>query len=213
MKLLYGIVLILGLVDWSVQADNACLVTGKTSDGNPLEDDKWQDMGGNCTKEITDQIHRELTASLTYLAMGAHFLSDVQFRPGTSAFFLQSAGEERAHAKDLIDYLLMRGRSVGPDAIPAIIPPTLRWDSIEKAFNDALKIEKSVRENFVNIIAVCESKDLKNDYHAADLMTGKFLEEQHESIRKIVGHLATLNKMNKMHGVFSEIMFDQTLLA
>jgi len=50
-------------------------------------------------------------------------------------------------------------------------------------------------------------------FQAADLMTGKFLEEQHESIRKIVGLLATLTKMKQQYGDFSEVMFDRTLIA
>jgi hypothetical protein len=46
---------------------------------------------------------------------------------------------------------------------------------------------------------------------AADLMTGRFLEEQHESIRKIAGHLATLAKMDAF-GSLAEVMFDKNVL-
>jgi ferritin heavy chain len=210
MKAFYGIVLILGLVDLSMQSQSWCEVqVNKVKDAEKW---KWQDMDANCMTAISDQIHRELTASLTYLAIGAHFTGDKNFRPNVAAFFLESANEERAHAKDLINYLTVRGQKIEKSIIPDITP-SLEWSSIEDALTKALKIETDVRSNFVDIIEVCEGREAKdkNDYHAADLMTGKFLEEQHESIRKIVGHLSTLTKMkhSEGYGDFAEIIFDK----
>lgn len=63
-------------------------------------------------KEVRRQIQKEVDASLTYLAMGAHFAQDTINRPGFSEFFLKAAGEEREHATKLIEYLLMRGQLV-----------------------------------------------------------------------------------------------------
>jgi len=207
-----GLLFVLSLVEWSVQS-NYCEVGG----GLPLEQSTWQDMEDNCYKSATEQIHRELNASMTYLSMGAHFTSDRHYRPGIAAFFLEGANEERSHAKALMEYVLMRGLSIKSSSIPPLIPK-LRWDSVEQALTVAMDIERSVRTNFVDIIRVCEGSDearptLNNDYHAADLFTGIFLEEQHTSIRKIAGHLATLVKMKASYGEFAEIMFDRTLLA
>jgi len=205
-----GILALFALVDLSIQS-NYCEI------GGGLSPDKaqWPDMEDNCFKSVVEQIHREFNASLTYMSIGAHFTTDRHFRPGTAAFFLEGANEERQHAKALMEYLLMRGLSVKSSVIPPLIPK-LRWDSIEQAFNVALDIETSVRKNFVDIIRVCEGTDerrptLANDYHAADLLTGTYLEEQHTSIRQIAGHLATLVKMKTQYGEFSEIMFDKTL--
>lgn len=73
---------------------------------------EWLDLKENsgCMREMRRQIQAEIDASLTYLAMGAHFAQDTINRPGFSEFFLKAAGEEREHAYKLIEYLLMRGR-------------------------------------------------------------------------------------------------------
>lgn len=59
--------------------------------------------------ELKRQIQEEINASIQYLAMGAHFARDTVNRPGFSHFFFKAAGEERAHAQKLVEYLLMRG--------------------------------------------------------------------------------------------------------
>lgn len=61
------------------------------------------------------QIQAEIDASITYLAMGAHFAQDTVNRPGFAEFFFKSAGEEREHATKLIEYLLMRGQLTATD--------------------------------------------------------------------------------------------------
>jgi len=197
------------LAQWSLQSSFCEVGTGLQGDKN-----NWQDLETKCYEAVTEHLHKELNASLTYLAMSAHFTTDLHYRPGTAAFFLEGAHEERQHAKALMDYVLMRGLSVKSNVVPSLVPD-LRWKSIEEALTAAMDLEKKVRKDFVNIIKVCESGDQptnQNDYHAADLMTGVFLEEQHQSIRKIAGHLATLVKMKTRYGEFAEIMFDKTLL-
>jgi len=211
MKSFLSLVLLISCVELSVQS-NYCEVGG----GLSAEKSVWQDMEDNCYGSVVEQVHRELNASMTYLSMGAHFSTDRHFRPGVAAFFLEGANDERSHAKALMEYILMRGLSIKSSAIPPLIPK-LRWDSIEQALTVAMDIERSVRQNFVDIIRVCEGSDsakktVNNDYHASDLMTGVFLEEQHQSIRKIAGHLATLVKMKTQYGEFAEIMFDKTML-
>lgn len=58
---------------------------------------------------MVDQVEIELTASMTYLAMAAHFSKDEINRPGFAEYFFKSASEEREHAIKIMDYLLMRG--------------------------------------------------------------------------------------------------------
>lgn len=65
-------------------------------------------MSNGCLDEVKRQIQAEINASVTYLAMGAHFAKDTVNRPGFSEFFFKSASEEREHATKLIEYLLMR---------------------------------------------------------------------------------------------------------
>jgi len=201
-----------GLSD-ATPAHGGCSIPDKF----PPELDNHKDWPNlNCSRSIVEQVQRELKASLTYLAMGAYFTSDHYYRPGTAGFFLEGANEERQHAKALMEYVLMRGSKISITDMPFEITPTKReWKSVSDALSDALQIEKDVRQNFKDIIAVCENFQGYNDYHAADLLTGTFLEEQHQSIRKIAEHLATLSRMqtNKHYGKFAEIMFDKTLIS
>lgn len=66
-------------------------------------------MTNGCIMEVRRQIQIETNASITYLAMGAHFAEDTVNLPGFSEFFIKVASEEREHAIKLIQYLLMRG--------------------------------------------------------------------------------------------------------
>lgn len=215
MKLFVSVLALLGMVGWSMQADQ-CVV----APGEPIKE--WSDMAVDCHQKLNEHIKMELNASLTYLAMAAQFTSHQLYRPGVAAFFLAGASEERQHAKELMEYMLLRGKDLVPSSImPEAIKPKLSWTSVHEALMDALDTEKEVRRSFVEIIKLCESSEAKetegfNDYHVADLLTGTFLQEQHDSIRKIGGHLATLAKMKQKSPSetfpFYEIMFDQTLL-
>lgn len=70
---------------------------------------EWRDMKSGCINKVKEQIQKEIDASMTYLAMGAHFSRDTINRPGFAKFFFESAAEEREHGHKLIEYLLMRG--------------------------------------------------------------------------------------------------------
>lgn len=71
---------------------------------------EWLDLKGGCLAEVRRQIQAEIDASMSYLAMGAHFAQDTVNRLGFSEFFIKASGEEREHATKLIEYLLMRGQ-------------------------------------------------------------------------------------------------------
>lgn len=70
-------------------------------------------MTAGCISEMKRQIKMEIEASMTYLAMGAHFSQDTVNREGFAKFFFNSAAEEREHGTKLIEYLLMRGQLTG----------------------------------------------------------------------------------------------------
>lgn len=87
-----------------------------TAKSNP----DWRDMTQDCTQAVMDQVKAELNASMTYMAMGAHF-SRVDFnRPGFAKLFFDSANEEREHAMHLISYLLKRGELSADDSYSAV---------------------------------------------------------------------------------------------
>lgn len=185
----------------------------------------WITMANTCVKLMMSQVQKELTASLTYLAMGAHFSRDCVNRPGFAKFFFESASEERQHAIKFIDYLTMRGNltdyhlqvlNLIPDSILNKIP--MKWDSVSHAMESALALETSVTEAIRQIIIECEQgKDtegdveLVNDYHLSDYLTGEFLDEQYKGQRKLAGYLSTLKKMENSHGKLSEFLMDKTM--
>jgi len=170
----------------------------------------WTDMQKECHASITNQIHEEMTASITYLVMSAHFSGDQNYRPGVAKFFLDSAIEEREHAKKLMYYLLMRGGYVENAAIKDLEPKANTWKSMTEALRDALTLEKNVTANIKNIIKVCEGVKDNNDYHAVDYLTGDFLQEQYEGMRKLSGHLSTMTRMYEQFGSLAEVIFDKT---
>jgi len=214
-------VFLLGCVHLSTQ--NRC--TSKSLENSVMD---WKDLQSNCQTELQNQIQMELEASIHYLAMSAHFSHSKTHRPGVAKFFLDSAIEERSHAKKLIEYLLMRGGDLTASTISTIAQRTTEWESLETALAVALQLEYKVTASIKRIIKICgaESNDSKdnaataknadkqeNDYHAVDYLTGEFLKEQHEGTRQIAGHLATLKKMTAQYGNFAELMFDKSLSA
>jgi len=213
-RISYALVAFLGIVQLGAQADPKCWV-GPPESISKLE---WPDMDTDCVTEVKAHIKRELEASLTYIAMGAHFLNAANFRPGVAHLFLKHAGEERTHAKMLMDYILMRGYEITKDEIPVLKPISTTWDSVFQALNTTLKIEKDVRDYFKKIIFVCEGgSDAEHksvDYHISDFLTGNFLEEQHQGVHEISVLLSTLGRMleNTGSASFAEFEFDRTLL-
>lgn len=214
-KAFIGLICLISIVQLGSQADPKCWV-GPPESISKLQ---WPDMGDPCVREIKAHIQRELQASITYLAMGAHFLNAAHYRPGVAKLVLTHAGEERLHAKALIDYILMRGYDITKDEIPTIKPLSTTWDSVFEALNTTLTIEKDVRDYFKKIIFTCEGgSDVDHsdvDYHVSDFLTGQFLDEQHKGVREISEYLTTLGRMleNTGNAAFAEFEFDRTLLA
>lgn len=180
----------------------------------------WITMVDPCTKKMTDQIQEELTAAMTYLAMGAHFSRDTVNRPGLAKFFFDSASEEREHAIKLIEYLLMRGKLT--QDINKLIrnpkPSRTNWESGYKALSHALMMENHVTNKIRDIIMTCESPVTPagtpfNDYHLVDYLTGEYLEEQYKGQREIAGMASNLGKMMEHHGIIGEFLFDKKLLG
>lgn len=132
----------------------------------------WKDMVDPCIKLMQEQIDKEIQASTNYLSMAIHFSRDTVNRPGFSAFFLQSAKEEREHAIKFMEYLLMRGQltqELAEIVEVALIPTTETWESPLEALRYALKMETNVTKSIQNIITECEQSSTPNntfnDYH------------------------------------------------
>lgn len=177
----------------------------------------WLDMVSPCIRALEAQVKTEIEASMTYLAMGAHFSRDTVNRPGFSKLFIESANEEREHAIKVIQYLLMRGQltsDVSKLLKFPLKPLREEWNSGVEALTDALNLETQVTNSIRNIIMVCESpKDFAyNDYHLVDYLTADFLDEQYKGQRDLAGKISTLGKMMGSHGPLGEFLFDKKLL-
>lgn len=194
------------------------VVKGLQCDNPPREIPKeWLTMKESCTLKMRQQVQMELTAALTYMAMGAHFSRDTINRPGFAKIFFESASEEREHAIKIMSYLLMRGE-LTKEVSKLINNPAPRnetWASGVAALKDALILEAEVTEAIRAIISTCENPtegSAFNDYHLVDYLSGDFLEEQYRGQRDLAGKVSTLGKMMKQYGELGEFLFDKKLL-
>jgi len=213
----YGsiLVLIFGLIHVSVQQDTPKVASCNAGLNNlriaKLMETHAVSAAPDCYQSIAEQIHAELTASVSYLAMSAYFSKAEYYRPGIAKFFLDSADEERGHAKQMIEYMLHRGGSIEDTVkfMEVLKPAKVSWaGGMEEALEDAHALEQSVTTKIVNIIDKCEK-----DYHSADHFTGHFLDEQHDGLRKLSGYIVTLETMRLHHGPLGDIMFDSQFNA
>merc|ERR1712042_422158 len=76
---------------------------------NPASAQDVANYRETCIAALSKQVKMELEASLQYLLMAAQFSQDSYNLPGVAGFFWASAEEERAHGKEFINYLRMRG--------------------------------------------------------------------------------------------------------
>ena len=176
--------------------------------------DNWHT---GCAAALRAQVRREFEASLQYLLMGAHFAQDNVNLPGVSAMFFASADEERGHGKAFMEYLRKRGDTsndfLGGEAGDELLPilGKASWTDAEEALRDALTMEKMVTGYIKGIIDVCEGGEEGVDYHAADWLTGAWLEEQLEGQRQLAGMINSLNSFRRDHEELADWMFDQHL--
>merc|ERR1711936_33361 len=167
----------------------------------------------SCVAALEAQVKIEFQASLQYILMAAHFDQDSVNLPNVAALFWKHADEERSHAIQFLQYLRMRGATNNDFFGDTPIQPKegrFFWSSIDDALRLALKMEKDVSARMKEMIDVCSSAG-SEDYHAADWLTGTWLEEQMEGQRMLAGLINTFNNFKRGHQELAEWMFDQEL--
>jgi len=198
---------------------SACLIglaTASCSVSSPEEKAKASDdknFQAECIAALEEQIAIEFQASLQYLLMAAHFSQDTVNLPKVAALFWGHADEEREHAKQFIDYLRMRGATNNDFFGTSPIEPkekTYMWTGVGEALTMALKMEKDVTGRMKDMIDVCSTSG-RDDPHAADWLTGTWLEEQLSGQRHLAGLINTFNNFKRGHDELAEWMFDQEL--
>merc|ERR1711860_213672 len=168
---------------------------------NPVTAQDPANYRETCINALSQQVRMEFEASLQYLLMAARFSQDTYHLPGVANLFWNHADEEREHAKAFINYLRMRGSLDNNFFQGNPIKPILgknTWDSVAEALRDALTMEKAVSKSMKNMIDLC-SQGGEDDPHAADWLTGTWLEEQLNGQRHLAGLINTLEafRLNK----------------
>jgi len=167
----------------------------------------------SCVAALEAQVKLEFQASLQYILMAAHFDQDSVNLPNLAATFWSHADEERSHAIQFMQYLRMRGAENNNFFGDSPIQPKegrFYWNSVDDALRLALKMEKDVSAKMKEMIDIC-SLEGGEDYHAADWLTGTWLEEQLTGQRKLAGMINTFNNFKRGHAEMAEWMFDQEI--
>jgi ferritin len=129
-------------------------------------------------RALNDQITRELSASLAYLQMAAHF--EAEERPGMATWMAAQSGEEAVHARMFIDYVVDRDGRVEIGAIDA---PVSKFDSPLHVFEEALRHERAVTEEIRSLYRLASELD---DLESLPFLQG-FLVEQVEEEALVSG--------------------------
>jgi len=169
----------------------------------------------SCVAALEAQVKIEFQASLQYILMAAHFDQDSVNLPNLAAMFWSHADEERSHAIQFMQYLRMRGAENNDFFGDTPIQPKegrFYWSSVDDALRLALKMEKDVSARMKAMIDSC-SQEGGEDYHAADWLTGTWLEEQLTGQRHLAGLINTFNNFKRGHAEMAEWMFDQEIGA
>ncbi len=96
-------------------------------------------MSDTISKAINEQIHAELTASYSYLAMAAY--CDRSSFVGAARWLRLQSQEEYGHAMRLLDFMLARH---APVVLSDLARPKIDYGSLLDVFETAYKQEQSV---------------------------------------------------------------------
>jgi ferritin len=122
---------------------------------------------------LNEQVGMEMSASIKYDAIAAHFATEGL--PRLAAHFFQQATEERMHAHKFIKYILDTGARV---EIPAIPKPPHRFKFAKDAIKLALEGEHEVTNAIHQLMDAATSE---KDYSTANFLQW-FIGEQVEEV-------------------------------
>jgi bacterioferritin B len=125
---------------------------------------------------LNEQVGMEMSASIKYDAIAAHFSSEGL--PRIAAFFFKQATEERMHAHKFIKYILDAGGRV---EIPAIPKPPHRFKFAKDAVKLALDGEYEVTQAIHKLM---DAAIAEKDYSTANFLQW-FIGEQVEEVATI----------------------------
>jgi ferritin heavy chain len=154
-------------------------------------------------KFLNKQVNLELQAWYTYLSMGIYFQRHDVALPGFAKFFMDSAKEEKGHARRFERYINKRGGSVVLQDIPK--PSADSWGTGLRAIRIALDMEKSLNEVLLKLHQLA----IKHKDPSVERFVKKFICEQVVMIKKLGDHETNLKRVGEKLGVY---MFDKKTL-
>lgn len=127
----------------------------------------------NIIDALNEQVGMEMSASIKYDAIAAHF--STEGLPRLAAYFFQQATEERTHAHKFIKYILDTGGRV---EIPAIPKPPNRFKFAKDAVKLALDGEHEVTQAIHKLM---DAAATEKDYSTANFLQW-FIAEQVQEV-------------------------------
>ena len=147
------------------------------------------DINKTMQDAFNKQIEAELWSSNLYLGMAFWFRKEGW--NGFANWLFKQADEEREHALDMANYLVIRGGVPTMSAIPAVKND---WDNAKEVFEAVLKHEQHVTDLINKLADVAdEEKD-----RASQNFVAKYIDEQVEE-EKNVRDILLLFKQMPMH--------------
>ena len=140
---------------------------------------------------INKQISIELKAAYQYIEMSNFFKGSDVAMPYIAEYFYKQSKEELEHAKDFMDYQIMRGGKV----VLSKIEPTISITSTQEAFENALILEKEVLQHLMEI-----HKDVINDPNTQNKIEF-YLDEQVKSIKELSDYITQIKRLDST-GIF-----------
>lgn len=140
-------------------------------------------MSDTMTQAINDQIHAELSAYYSYLAMSVH--CDRAGFSGAAAWLRLQSAEEQTHAMKLLDFMLARHAKVVLGDLPR---PKVEYASLLDVFETSFKQEQAVSAQIEALYELA----FKEKAYPAVVQLEWFLTEQVEeekTCREIVAKL------------------------
>ncbi|KAM9817684.1 ferritin, middle subunit [Neosynchiropus ocellatus] len=168
-----------------------------------------QNLHSECEGDINRLVNQKLSASYTYLALGMFFDRDDVALPNFSTFFLERSVKERDQAEQLLEYQNLRGGRILLQTIPK--PSREDWRSGLDALSFSMDYQKAL---YSSLLEVHKRADANTDPHLCDFIEQHFLNDSHETIKKLGDFTGSLTRItaSETHGPLGEYLFDKHTL-
>jgi len=136
-------------------------------------------------KAMNEQVGHELSASLQYVSIAAHF--DGQNLAELARFFYRQADEERDHAMKFVHFIVEAGKAL---QIPALPAPRSGFGSAAEGVRQALEGEQKVTDQIYRLVDIAQGD---SNYIAVRFLDW-FVNEQFEEVGTMQSLLSVVER-------------------